>query len=305
MFTPSGVSAEKAISLSESAAAGWLAERGMVLGGGGSGRVVADAYRAPDFAIARLWLDARQVRRSTAGRDGISVILVTEGSLTVRSDDGGTHHLDRGDATISRRSIVERLTSTSPIALIHISLEKDFLLRYALRDIRGTHVARGRSSPVMVLASLVNATLTSMNVMELSWAHSKTAVEASTAALIALAGSSDRSARSSGSTVFDEAALLIAEKASDPLFSVSSLAALLRISERRLQEVFAMHGTSPRAAIGRHRLREAKRLLAQYPAVDAALLASIARLSGYRSTRSLRDALRAESQRPSPAAVRD
>lgn len=299
MLIPFGARSEKAVALAEAAAADWLAERGLLLGSGsGSGRVVADAYRTPDFAIARLWLDTREVERSPSEAGGVSVTIVTEGSVTALSPDGGTHDLDRGDATISRRSIGEVLTSAAPIALLSISLEKDFLVRYALRDIGGTLVARGRDAPVMILATLVNSTLSSMNVMDLSWEHSRTAVEASTAALLTLARSSDRSATSSGSAVFDDAALIIAEKASDPLFTVSSLAARLRISERRLQEVFAMHGTSPRAAIGHRRLREAKRLLAQYPAVDAALLSEIARLSGYKSTRSLREALRAESRRP-------
>lgn len=101
---------------------------------------------------------------------------------------------------------------------------------------------------------------------------------------------------------FADATEIISARFMDSRLTVTSIAATLNISPRRLQEIFASQSLSVNDAIRHRRLKEAQRLL-EDPAYAQLTVNEVSQLSGFGDVQRLRRAFRA-ARLPSPMSYR-
>ncbi|MDR6867891.1 AraC-like DNA-binding protein [Microbacterium resistens] len=101
--------------------------------------------------------------------------------------------------------------------------------------------------------------------------------------------------------LIQEAYAIVETRFPDSSFDVTALAEALHVSARYLRRLFAIAGTSPRAAIEERRVRAAEALLTVTPARSKDTLGNIARTAGFSSVPRLQAALRRGEHIADPA----
>ncbi|KZX21316.1 hypothetical protein [Rathayibacter tanaceti] len=121
--------APRGINLAAQAAARWMTGFGWSTRGSTAGlRVFGNVLDDEDFTIARVWHTARRVDRRSE-RWGVAVVLVVEGTLSVRSD--GFHAiLSEGQGLVHRTSSALSVESEQPHGTVEVLLGNDYLDRY-------------------------------------------------------------------------------------------------------------------------------------------------------------------------------
>ncbi|MFI8595646.1 helix-turn-helix domain-containing protein [Microbacterium sp. NPDC078428] len=112
-----------------------------------------------------------------------------------------------------------------------------------------------------------------------------------------------RNLRSGGGTVWVRAMRVIRQNCTDPRFGTTDVAAALRISERRLQEVFREQGRTVVGEIRRIRVQAALRAL-RNPTMMGLPFEQVAASAGFASAASMRQAMR-DHLGTSPTRIRD
>jgi AraC-like DNA-binding protein len=292
--------AEYGVALADQDARGWLARRGYDIAPVATFRLFADAVTAGSFGFARIWHSAATWRtidaRAGAADRAITIIVLVEGSITVRYR-GESYSLAANEATFLCAGDDYSIESQEASARIEILLDASFWIGSDITAEQASGVAIPASGYTRLLVSSANTAL-GINLIPEGAAGSSLRRSFEYLALAALRDRENTRgsrAMSSQEQIYVEALNVIEASAGTPALTVQSLAAELKVSVRQLQRAFSEEGTSPLAEIRASRLRLVEQLLKDQPSPSRRVLADVARSSGFKTTRSMRAALRSDS----------
>lgn len=165
-----------------------------------------------------------------------------------------------------------------------------------LRDGLGSSLLPAYGSPLeashfsRILVALASSILASpLTPTENGYPQLMNAVEDAALAFLRHAAARERLTHvsSAEAALYSRALDLIDEESGDPDFSVALLAERLRISARRVSQVFAAHGATAQSHIRAARVGRARRLLEDRRVTSAQEREQIARAAGFRNARAM------------------
>ncbi|PPH33623.1 hypothetical protein [Rathayibacter rathayi] len=282
---------ERGVAVTDRAAEQWLRTNGFdVLDDPISGRVFADLTRSRDFTVARLWHSFARLRaRPSETADDLALTFLLEGHLVVATDSR-RFTIGKGEGYLRRGGVVAALDTDGSTGTIEIRLGENFEQRFGLCGVWGALPLPATGATRFLTASS-NAFLSAFSASGPAWPLWLNALETTVAGTLLEAGRSATMASSAEADILRRARRIIHERCTDRTLTVTALASLVSISERRLFEAFAAAGSTPRAEIERARLVVVRRLTAQQPSRPLDW-DDVADRTGFRSSRSLREALR-------------
>lgn len=285
--------ASRGVALSGDEASAWLADRGWsVMWADGPLRLFADEVRVRELRMARVWhTPLRAARSASGGSEGepprSELFSVVDGNLAMTwTEDRVTIPKSRS-VLVPTRSGVE-LESTESTGRVEFSLPHRAPSAFFALPSVGTVLESSDFSRILVaLASSVLAS--PLTPRENGYPQLMNAVEDAALAFLRNAAAIARNplASSGEAALYSRAIDLIDEEAGDPDFSVTVLAQRLRVSARRVRQVFAAHGSTAHGHIRAIRVDRAMRLLEDRRATNAAERESIARAAGFRTGRAM------------------
>lgn len=290
-----GVVIERGVGATGRAAASWLHANGFdVVEDPPTGRVFADVVRSDGLTVARMWHSFSRLRtRDHDAVDDLAITLVLEGSLGVVAGPA-QFTVAKGEGYLRRAGVGVTLETGGSTGTIEIALGEDFERRFELCGLWGALALPATGSTRFLVASS-NAFLSAFPTAGPGWHLWMLALEAITAGTLLEAGRSAAMTSRAEADIVRQARRIIHERCTDQALTVATLASHVSISERRLFEAFAAAGSTPRAEIERARLLVVRRLAAGR---STHLLdwEDVAGRTGFRSSRSLRAALRNRAQ---------
>ncbi|NQX11350.1 AraC family transcriptional regulator [Microbacteriaceae bacterium VKM Ac-2855] len=290
-----GTTRRRGVSLRDQAAEYWFARRGYTIEYSTPLILFADSLDFTDFSVARLWHSPSTLRRQKVERATSPTLFtfVVEGEIAFAHPSVGRPLGPGSVGTFPGGSGEAILSTTEGTARYEIEVETGLLELYGINIDYGIHEVQSAGGYIYLLISFANALLES----KLKPDPSGVAQLRSTILNLLSAVVRGDLLIDSGSCSTTEATLLlnarrvIAMNASEPGFSVHSLADSVGTSERYLQRIFAAAGTSPSAAIRAERVRVARTFQPDLVNASPDDLTRIARLAGFANVRRLRDAL--------------
>ncbi|PPI65300.1 hypothetical protein C5E02_00130 [Rathayibacter rathayi] len=291
-----GGSSRRTASLLGEDSRAWLAERDHYGQLDTAFRLVSDEILVHGLRLARMW--HTEGAYVIARRSPAALLLVQiEGECTLRSPVWGTQPriLAPGDvAVLPGGAAPFHLSADRPVARYQIDYDLAGLPAHARIELESgilfSRPAKGYRDAVTSTANIAfNSSLSegeagfadfAVGLRHLSTALLLHALEATAPDLPEDAGSLHRAALR-----------VISTRATDPDFTVESLAHAVGTSSRTLREVFAQTGSSAKAALTGERVRRARVHAAVGEDGDRFTTAEVARLSGFRDARALRRAL--------------
>lgn len=285
---------ERGVALEGSDATSWLEARGVsVESMGGPLRVFGDLLGSGGLELARVWHNARQVRREVEA-DGVALTLVVEGQLTISTDDGEVEVL-QGAGFVqwsAPRPLVVRSDGHS--ATLELSFGRSFFERFFIgRDTGVTPIPAGLDSARVLLAAAFTTLATSIDARDDSWPSMRGMLENGICAVLTDLGAGFASASATATRLLRRARAAIAEYSSDPSFDARQLAAVLAVSVSGLYAAFAETERTPSQAIRAARIASARSMLSRRIAPTSIDNDEIAALAGFRSASSMLAAIRA------------
>ncbi|PPI23824.1 AraC family transcriptional regulator [Rathayibacter sp. AY1B5] len=294
---------ERRVGLGGASAAAWLGGRGFATAAAARGfRLVADTYRAPDLALARILRGPGETSWGGSRSPGVSLSMVTEGALELLLPSGSVR-VERGQAVFTRATRVLGTRNTGPVGTIEIvfgSTSSRFDLQLGEEPLLVEGALRG----VRTLSALANEILGSTDESSIPLPTGyRTALEALASDVLDRIGPDlPRTLDPADRRLVLGARRIIRERLGDPALSVRRLAAELAVSERRLQRAFAPTGTTAKGALRLARAETAEKLLRTYPAVTPIEAELVAHQVGLPGVRALKDHLAAHGlSLPGPA----
>lgn len=272
----------------------WLRANGFdVIDDQVSGRVIADVVRSRGLTVSRLWHSFARLRtRPGQTAEDLALTLVLDGRLVVATDSR-PFTISKGEGYLRRGSVVATLDTCGSTGTIEIVLGEDFERRFGLAGVWGA-LPLPATGATRFLAASSNAFLSAFSAAGPAWHLWMLALEASAAGALLEAGRCAAMASNAEADIVRRARRIIHERCTDRALTVTALASLVSISERRLFEAFAAVGSTPRAEIKRARLLVVRRLTAHSTSRPLDW-DDVADRTGFRSSRSLRAALRERS----------
>lgn len=259
-------------------------------------RVGGDMVRTDGVTVARLWhAPARGVLRHpgahATGRFVAMLIVEGRGVCTIDED---RYLFAPGTLLLHDQAQRVALESQTMIAAVHVSHWWDRLLPAGTIPEAAPASSRPSEHVVALLTAIVNVTLSQrLTESDLGFTAWLAAVDSAVIALLRANLVVDATVREEPLSMFDRAMALIAERYVDPAFTIADLAMELGVSTRWVLQAFADAGESPRSTLQALRIAHAHALLPSLPTPDE--VADAAAVSGFRSSRALRRALRAAS----------
>lgn len=293
-------SVERNINIQGEQAVAWLGHRRYVVAPSPRRlRLFGDEIMHGSIALRRFWvseLDARREGDAGAG-DALELFMPVGGSCTVDWGGGRRDELGRGSALFSEGEQCLVLQSPEPLALLQLVLP-----RRAVPAVREAETILNRpvdmEGPLAdIFVALLTAILGSTVAPDgAEFIELERAVSAIVSAMITEKQS--RTPLGGGSPaqrkLFQRAALVMRSEASDPGLDLERIAQRLTVSKYYLIRAFRESGTTPMRYLRAVRVDNALSLLSVSPAAGAAELDEIARRSGFRSARAMRDAISKE-----------
>ena len=285
-------SSERRIALTGPPARDWLRRRGWSFPDEtGPHQLYADEIRRRDFVIRRQWTSTISGRWTVLEPDVTQVTLVIEGDARV-AIGAKESRLHGGFAIWRDRGADVSLESPTPLALMQIetaSIPRDFVSA----DRAAGAVFEAHPALREMLAGQISDTLNSEIEPSMNeFAYLQGSIEYATMAL--LLGVDDTSR---GRHLHQRAVDIMITRAGDPGLTLDEITDELRISKSQLQRVFRRAGTTPLAFLERRRILLARALLKEGRTPVSDEIDSIARRSGFSSTRRMKDAFRREVAR--------
>jgi AraC-like DNA-binding protein len=291
MLRSDPASLERRVSLAGADATAWLEARGFATSPSSPGfRLLADAYRASDLALARILRGPGETRQGGAPTPATSLSAVTEGSLELLLPTGGVL-VQRGQAVLMQSNRVFGTRNTAPVATIEIVLGSASSSRFDHRWPGGPVLVGDEARGIRALSALANEILGSAEPSSVPLtAGYRIAFEAiasdvlddSGCDLPLTIGPADR-------RLLLRARRIIRARFAEPGFSVRLLAADLAVTERRLQRAFAATGSTAQESLRRARAEAAHTLLRTHAAVTHVELELVAHQVGLPGGRALKD----------------
>ncbi|SMH29898.1 AraC-type DNA-binding protein [Rathayibacter oskolensis] len=293
--------ASRGVALSDRDAVAWLADRGWSVASDERPlRLYADEVRVRGFRMARVWhtparLSSHPTRAPDGQRGRIELVTVVDGALSMRWGEGRST-VSKGDSILLPLDDAFEIETSVPTGRVEFSLPlRDPLARLSAATVLDS------SEFSRILVALASSILASpLTPAESGYPQLTTAVEHAALAFLRSSAAGDRpgGVSSAEAALFALAIDVIDEEASDPSFSVAVLARRLRVSARRVGQVFAAYDSTAQAHIRSARIGVATRLLEQHRATSAEERERIAHAAGFRTARTMAARLREWDGRP-------
>lgn len=293
--------------LSGSAAAQWMADRGLrLLTAHDDLRLYADSMPVGDLTISRLYHNAERLLREGTGA-GQRISVIADGEVVV-SDASDRFPLVKGAAFMHAVGDPVLAQMSGPCATVEIELSPEFASRTGIDTPDRLQAAPADLGTTHILLAAVLATLNSGPTgTEGSWRRVHDVIENAAAALLSEVVPTAPADRSPAhDRLLRRARDLIDSRFGDEDFGVAELCLELSTSSTHLYRAFATTGATPLLEIHRTRLAAARTILQKRHVPTKEDRESIARLVGFRSWRALRAAERlvekhdASARRPRP-----
>lgn len=293
----SSESVRRKYSLQGESAQSWLAERHLFGEVGARFRLVSDEIRFAGYRAARLWHSEGEY--SIARRSRMALLLVQiEGEATVQVPLWGEvpKVLKPGDLAVLPGGTARpfRFCAKRPVARYQIEYDLAGLPPQARLELElGMVFSQPAKQYRDAVAATANIALnSSMGNEETGFIDFGIGLRHLTTALLLHALDATAPELPEDAERVHRAALrVISMRATDPAFTVESLADAIGTSSRNLRHVFAQAGSSAKAALTAERVRRARNHAAPREYGQRFTPAEIARLSGFRNVRALRRAL--------------
>ncbi len=243
-------------------------------------------FSTPTVTVRRVWHTPVEADRAPdhfpTADPALGVWMHLGGDLFVSSHSGVEVPMPTGGAYFHART-PSSFRNTRPTARFELSLAR----LDNRRPERGAIIGRRDSATWSALAGVINAILNAREAPDIRtlalYAESiDTLVEALWFESVPVITSVDRD-------TFARALELITENSSDPTFTIEALASMLGVTRPHVTRLFRERGAMPSRILKRERVQKARKMLAIDPTTP---LDTIARSSGFSSTRLLRESLR-------------